>query len=318
MKLAITAIGLAAGLGLVSIVPMGGGTYEPQTPPKSEVDVMDLSSYATDKLTTPLRLLFIHHSCGGQLLANRGPNVGESCIYESHPNGGGLRGQLNEAGYTVHEASYDSEIGANTDIFDWPPKFSNEMAKVLRVEHQDKLLPEGVRNDIVAFKSCFPNNNFRERGEAPGNPAGPELTVENAKAAYRALLTEFQKQPDVLFVAVTAPPLSSVKPKEPLWRSVARVVLKKPLVDVTGSGPLAREFNNWLKATNGWLADYPLKNVVVYDYYDALTGYGRSDYLQYATGDQGQDSHPSDQGNSLVAEAFVPFLNAAVRRAGKN
>jgi hypothetical protein len=58
------------------------------------------------------KLLFIHHSCGGQLLCDRGPAVETSrCVYTSHPNGGGLRGKLTEAGYQVSEASYGSKLG---------------------------------------------------------------------------------------------------------------------------------------------------------------------------------------------------------------
>jgi hypothetical protein len=78
---------------------------------------------------------------------------------------------------------------------------------------------------------------------------------------------------------------------------------------------LAREFNHWLSDTNGWLKNYPLHNVVVFDYYDVLTGNGVSDYSAYAT-DRGYDSHPSREGNEKAAQLFVPFLNQAVRRVG--
>ncbi|MCP4800241.1 MAG: hypothetical protein GY893_09885, partial [bacterium] len=67
-----------------------------------------------------MRLLFIHHSCGGQLMAEQGEKIGgasgsgERCIYDSHPNGGGLRSSLTTAGYEVHEASYESKLGQDT------------------------------------------------------------------------------------------------------------------------------------------------------------------------------------------------------------
>ena len=63
------------------------------------------------------------------------------------------------------------------------------------------------------------------------------------------------------------------------------------------------------------MKDYPLNNVVVFDYYNLLTDDGSSDLLRYPTGG-GFDSHPSREGNEKAAEAFVPFLNKAVRRAG--
>jgi len=184
------------------------------------------------------------------------------------------------------------------------------------VFHQNTYHTDGKRNDIVAFKSCFPNSNFMGAGTPPGNPAGPDLTVWNAKAAYTALLGEFRKQPKILFVCVTAPPLIAASRPEPLWKVLARKILARPRETVDPqSGRRAREFNNWLKAADGWLKDYPLKNVAVFDLYDILTDEGKSDFLRFPTGG-GYDSHPTREGNERAARAFVPVLNRAVRRAG--
>lgn len=255
-------------------------------------------------------LLFIHHSCGGQLLAAPGPAVGADCIYQTHPEGGGLRSLLQASGYRVHEASYGSAVGGKTDIFDWPPKFRGQMDQVLTCDGQDTLFQDGRSNRVVMFKSCFPNNNFRAEGSPPGDPAGPVLTVWNAKAAYAALLPEFRKHPDVLFVCLTAPPLAFKTHPQPLWKLVAKTILGRPVNSRTITGPLARQFNNWLADRNGWLKDYPLKNVAVFDLYGILTA-GKSDFLAFPTG-AGYDSHPSREGNQRAAAAFVPFLNEAV------
>lgn len=89
-----------------------------------------------------LRLLFIHHSSGGQLLASRGQESSSTrCIFRFHPNGGGLRSLLEQNGYEVHECSYGSEIGENTDLFDWLPKFRTNMDRVLTVDENDRRLP---------------------------------------------------------------------------------------------------------------------------------------------------------------------------------
>jgi hypothetical protein len=64
-----------------------------------------------------------------------------------------------------------------------------------------------------------------------------------------------------------------------------------------------------------WLAGYDGVNVVVFDYYDVLTGGGLSNLSAYPTGN-GSDSHPSRAGNEAAAAAFAPFLNRAMRRAG--
>lgn len=297
-------------------VPVGGGSVKEEKLSNTRVDSWDFSNFSTDKLNETIRFLFIHHSCGGQLLADNGIDSGENCIYETHPNSGGLRAKLVDQGYEVHEASYNSEIGNNTDIFDWLPKFQQKMDKILTCDEQDKYYSDGKKNRVVAFKSCYPNSLFVGEGTPPGNPRGPDLTLWNAKASYTALLKELQKYPEVLFVSVTAPPVVNYMESAPLWKVVGRRILGK-LSDeerhIQGS-MLARRFNNWLKSKEGWLKGYPEKNVVVFDYYHILTAEGASNFSIYPT-ENGTDSHPSREGNERAAEAFVPFLNQAVRRA---
>lgn len=302
----------AAGLGVL-LLPVGDNTG-PVPMSTNLVQRRDLSIYADAPPGKALRLLFIHHSCGGQLLAAPGARDGTNCILRTDPNGGGLRSRLEQAGYEVHEASYGSSIGEHTDLFDWLPKFRRQMQPILACDSQDTAYQDGRRNEIVVFKSCFPNNEFVSAGSPPGDPNGPELTVWNAKAACTALLDEFRKYPQVLFVCVTAPPLAPTSPPQPLWKQLAKKALGRG-TSLAVSAPLAREFNNWLSDTNGWLKDGKLTNVVVFDYYDILTGGGASDLSMYPTG-QGYDSHPSREGNEKAAAAFVPFLNRAVRRAG--
>ena len=206
------------------------------------------------------------------MLAAPGPAAGSQCIYTTHPNGGDLRARLERNLYQVHEASYGSIVGQDTDVFDWLPKFRDQMDQILTCDRQDARYQDARRNRIVVFKSCFPNNAFVSEGAAPGNPAGPELTVWNAKAAYTALLDEFRKHPDVLFVCVTAPPLAPKSPPQPLWKTWPRKSWDAPSHHRPHAAPLAREFNNWLASTDGWLKDSQPANVVVFDYYHILTG----------------------------------------------
>jgi len=258
-------------------------------------------------------LLFIHHSCGGQWLAPVGPDSHQACVYESAHNGGGLRDRLLEAGYEVHEASYGSLIGENTDLLDWPNKFRDQMQEIITCDQQDSFYGDSRRNDIVVFKSCFHNNLFDGRGENGRAPGGARLTVESAKAAYVALLDEFAAHPQTLFVAVTAPPLSPGETRR--HREVARRLLGRSRV--RPSGPYAREFNHWLADSEaGWLDSYSGSNVAVFDLYDLLTDGGLSDFSRYPSGARRDDSHPSSEGNKKATEAFIPVLNRAVERAG--
>jgi hypothetical protein len=310
------AAGAVVALGAVALVPVGDETVQaPAT--ASGGPTMDLSSFSGDAPGQSLDFLFIHHSIGGQLLAEHGAEEGRSSIHPTHPNGGGLRRMLEAEGYRVHEASYDSEVGQDTDMRHWLPKFREQLDRILRVQMQDELLPEGERNRIVAFKSCYPNSDYVAQGSPPGDATLPELTVENAKAAMRELLPIFRRHPDTLFVYFTAPPIAPRLPPDPAWKWALKRVLGRGMTAsrLRESARLARGFNDWMKSSDGWLADYEGNNVVVFDYYDLLTGEGRSDLLFYPTG-EGYDSHPSSEGQSKAAEAFVPFLNRAVRRAG--
>ncbi len=296
------------------MVPVKPDTASPPRPP---APTMDLSKFSADKPAKPLRLLFIHHSVGGHLLAEKGPEKERAnCILDTHENGGGLRKKLQAQGYEIHEASYGSEVGDKTDLFDWKPKFQSKMDRILAVDENDKALGAGKKNDVVMFKSCYPNSRFVGEGQAPGNPAGPELTVWNARAAFSSLLEDFKKHPETLYVYLTAPPDAPPGPER------AFKVLMKKLLGKGGAGAaaleqgrLARMFNAWIVSPEGWLKDYPLKNVVVYDFYDALTDNGRSDMLRYPTGD-GTDSHPSSEGNTRAGEPIPALVNRAVRRAG--
>jgi hypothetical protein len=298
------------------IIPIEGDTPEDSSKYQEKVSTVNMRSFGTEKPSRPLHIFFIHHSCGGQLLARAGDDVGDNCIYQSHSNGGGLRDLLEGEGYVVHEASYGSEQGEHTDLFDWLPKFRDLMDKILRSSGPDTYFEDNTQNSIIAFKSCFPNNLFLSEGTPPGNPFGPELTIANAKASYTALLDIFSKHPDVLFVPITAPPLLGGRSREPIWKHIARMILNKPQVDLTNSSRLARKFNNWLKADDGYLKGYPHKNIAVFDYFDILTGYGESNRLIYPSGPNSDDNHPNKEGNTKAAAEFILFLNGAVHRAG--
>jgi hypothetical protein len=265
------------------------------------------SDISSEPPRSPLMLLFIHHSVGGGLLA--GPGQSEtiaSSIWKSHPEGGDLRRALEKQGYIVHEASYGSDIGEATDRADWLPKFRDKMDKVLSCDQNDRRLPDGQRNRIVVFKSCFPESMI-EDGAA----------LSQAQSALSALLPVFAQHPEVLFVHLTSPPLAPLIPAVPLWKRLAKAAMGKPepLARLAKSGPLARQLADWATSPEGWLKDYPNKNVVAFDLFDVLTNHGKSNFLAYPTGG-GLDSHPSKEGNQQVAREFVPFLNRAVRRAG--
>jgi len=148
----------------------------------------------TDPPAEPVRLIFIHHSTGGNWLAD--PNQNEL--------GGDLGRALMENNYYVSATNYGwgpDSIGDATDIPNWVEWFRGERSSV----YLDALYNEGGQNfgdfgswprlvdapagenRIIVFKSCFPNSELEGR---PDDPAAADgwLPVANAKYPYNEIL----------------------------------------------------------------------------------------------------------------------------------
>ncbi len=272
----------------------------------------------------PVKLIFIHHSTGENWLAD---------------DNGGLGVALMKNNYFVSDTNYGwgpDSIGDMTDIGHWwtwfrGPESHRYLSALYRESGQHSSYSRlskdpGGENEIVMFKSCFPNSDVWGN---PGDPVPPiesnplrgnstPLTIENCKGIYLDILNYFRTRPDKLFIVITAPPMTS---------------LREPSTN--------RAFNNWL--VNDWLRGYPYKNVFVFDFYNVLTtnggspdindlGWergnhhrwwkgrvqhktdGGSDLLAYPSGEDHTDNHPSIAGNRKATAEFVPLLNVAYNR----
>lgn len=257
----------------------------------------------------PVKLVFIHHSTGGNWLADPTGN----------DLGGGLGRALMENNYYVSATNYGwgpDSIGDSTDIPHWLDWLRGERSSVylgaLYNENGQNIGDFGVwprlvadpggENQVILFKSCFPNSDLEG---SPTDPPAPEgwLSVSNAKYVYNEILKYFGTRPDKLFVVITAPPLIH-----------------------SAYAANARAFNLWL--VEDWLAEnnYPLNNVAVFDYYNVLTGPDSQhrvvggnvehtytpggNLLYYPSG----DDHPSRAGNAKATEEFMPLLNSFYHR----
>jgi hypothetical protein len=286
----------------------------------SSLSVFVLGEPAAPK--TPVRLVFIHHSVGENWLSD---------------DDGGLGLALKDSNYYVSDTNYDwgpDGIGSSTDIGNWWQWFrgphSTKYLSALYTQDQQSSdysrmsTNPGGENQIVMFKSCFPNSALQgnaddvvlsiENNPLRGEGSGSEFhTVANAKGIYIDLLEYFKTRPDKLFVVITAP----------------------PQVDATYANN-ARAFNNWL--VESWLKNYSVGNVFVFDFYNVLTTNGGSpdtndvgqltgnhhrwlngqiqhktdgdndaspNNSEYPTG----DDHPSAAGNQKATVEFVPLLN---------
>jgi hypothetical protein len=261
-----------------------------------------VSGQQTDNPNPPdqtIKLIFIHHS------------TGENWLRDDY---GGLGQALANNNYFVSDTNYGwgpDTIGDRTDIPNWTEWFSSNqtpvyMNAVFNESGQNSSytrLPNdpGGENQIILFKSCFPNSALEG---SPNDPPSADgwLTVGHAKYVYNEILPYFGAHPEKLFVVITAPPLS-----EPNYAENART------------------FNQWL--VNDWLDEnnYTLPNVAIFDFYNILTArdahhryndgiiehsYSSSNTLAYPSG----DDHPSEIGSRKATEEFLPMLNIFYHR----
>ncbi|MBN1136543.1 MAG: hypothetical protein JXM73_08150 [Anaerolineae bacterium] len=297
-------------------------------PPEAVGGCRQEAAILVDDPSPPLetvKLIFIHHSCGSNWLAD---------------GNGGLGVALRDNNYFVSDTNYGwgpDGIGNYTDIGHWwtwfrGPDSATYLAALYAESEQhasySRLANDpGGENQIIMFKSCYPNSALHGEPNDPVPPIDENLlkgqnynssyhTVANAKGIYIDLLDYFATRQDKLFVVVTAPPLISGA-----WADNARA------------------FNTWL--VEDWLDGYPYSNVAVFDFYNVLTSNGGNWYtndLGWATGnhhryrdsavqyitdqgdntsaypDDGTNDHPSAAGNQKATGEYVELLNIFYNR----
>jgi len=295
-------LGTSSATGLPLVV--SGAASPPLVPPLAQ-------AINPNPPASPVKLIFIHHSCGEYWLRDA----------DAEGYSGGLGVALRDNNYFVSDTNYGwgpDSIGDYTDIGHWWTWFrssdSTTYLNALYTEYDQHSsysrlgTDPGGQNEIVMFKSCFPNSNLQG---SPGDPIPPigsnplrgqdssseDHTISNAKGIYNDLLTYFATRQNRLFIVITAPPVT----------------------DSTYAAN-ARAFNTWL--VNDWLAGYAHKNVAVFDFYNVLTDpdnhhrvhNGSIEYVTsngdgtlYYPGPDG--SHPSAAGNQKARDEFVPLLN---------
>lgn len=244
----------------------------------------------------PVKVVFIHHSVGSNLLADTGPNS----------NGGGLGLLLGQNNYYVRETDYDWDaqdnpgIGSRTDIGLFSYWFSDTrdsggngipdrddiMFSVYNNTHKeaypgytDVLTDPGGENEIVIFKSCYYNSVVRD-----DNSYGVDSirrrssystghTLGNLKILYNEYLEYFKANPDKMFVLIVAPPMME-ESREFTLLDGDRGSYIWPTVTEAANG---RALANWLvgKDQGGWLAenDWVNKNVYVFDLFNVLSDF---------------------------------------------
>jgi hypothetical protein len=179
------------------------------------------------------RIIFLHHSCGENLV-----------------NEGGVREGLAGLGYAFYDHGYNDEglrdadgsytgrnfgvPGDNTD----PDGIADIFSQPLH-DPPDNTFSHLMQYDVIAFKSCYPTSNI-----------GDDAQLNEYKGYYLAARDRMDQYPDKLFVVVTQPP-------------------QVPGNSDRDEGRRARALADWL-GSGEYLAGHP--NVVTFDFFGLLAG----------------------------------------------
>jgi len=184
-------------------------------------------------LAQPIRIMFLHHSCGQNLIEQGGVREALTALgYEFYDHG------YNEEGLRLADGSYTGTHfdvpGDNTD----PDGFAAIFAQPLH-DPPDNTFSHLMQYDVIAFKSCFPTSNIWD-----------DYQLNEYKAYYLAIRDRMDQYPDKIFIPVTMPP---ELPNDSDLEAAAR----------------ARTFTVWLQSDE-YLAGHP--NVFVFDFFGLLAG----------------------------------------------
>lgn len=265
---------------MLALVPLAGCRGR-SVPPEHTSLVVDAGP-DPGKPARRLSMVWHHHSTGDELLQ------------------GGLREALERNGIDFFDINYKEAvvdgyvIGDHTDPQDFPKNFNTpkyfEVIKGWELGAGGETGKVGTsqarkQHDIIMFKSCFPASDIRD-----------ETQLESYKKWYLSLVPTFRAHPQILFVAMSTPPLVKA---ETTPENAAR----------------ARRWARWVTT------EYPRQapNLKVFDLFNALAiAEGKPDQNtlvpQFATAKN--DSHPSRAGARAVTRLFIPWLNRVLREAG--
>ena len=296
-------------------------TLAPTSAPTSQVPTtLPPSQPLNDKV------IFLHHSTGGQLLAD---------------NYGGLGKDLNDAGYFLSDICFEwdapqnANIGDYMDIGNWFTWFADETIQGNGKARRDNIMeavyteydrdsynsanfgsytrniaqPQG-ENSIIIFKSCWSSGDIANSGSSSIRGLDhyqATYTIANCKDIYNAILPYFKAHADKMFIVFTTPP--------------------RPIEEGNTNSTYAdnlRTLDMWM--LEDWLTEnnWKDKNVYVFDYHNILTGVnnhhrvvngveehtiasGSGNYLIPSYHSSG-DEHPNATAQQKVADEFMSLL----------
>jgi len=182
---------------------------------------------------TPTRIIFLHHSCGQNLIDQGGVRPGLTARgYEFWDHGYNEEGLRRADG--SHTGANWNVPGDNTD----PDGFAAIFGQPLH-DPPDNTFSHLMQYDVIAFKSCYPVSNIAD-----------DYQLNEYKSHYRAIRDRIDQYPNKIFIVVTQPP-------------------QVPGSSTPDEANRARAWTQWLQSDE-YLAGHP--NVFVFDFFGHLAG----------------------------------------------
>lgn len=229
------------------------------------------------------RILFIHHSTGGNMLREgeiRAKLYSKTkdvefwdhsynlvhpfpWLFALHPH---LRGLSDENGHYTG-IDYKIKLG-NDNPGDYEAIFTKDPDK-------NYTLKNILGYDVIIFKNCYPTTRIDS-----------DERLERYKRHYRTMREIFDKHKDKTFILFTPPPLRKERTKQAYAKR-------------------AIEFANWLSSEK-YTKGHP--NTHIFNFFGLLAGNDgtlRRDYCRKLP----WDSHPNKKANIEVGEKFVEHLS---------
>jgi len=179
------------------------------------------------------RIIFLHHSCGHNLIEQGGVRQGLTALgYEFYDHGYNSDGLRDASGMSTGR-SFDVP-GDNTD----PDGIAAIFAQPLH-DPPDNTFSHLMQYDVIAFKSCFPTSNIASDDQ-----------LDEYKSYYLSVRDRMDQYPDKVFIVVTQPP-------------------QVPGSSDSAEAARARALANWLKSDQ-FLAGHP--NLFTFDFFGHLAG----------------------------------------------
>jgi hypothetical protein len=192
-----------------------------------------LTSALSAQAQSPVRIIFLHHSCGHNLIEQGDVRQGLSArgyeFYDHGYNGEGLR--LADGSYT---GTHFDVPGDNTN----PDGLAEIFSQPLH-DPPDNTFSHLMAYDVIAFKSCFPVSNIES-----------DRQLRRYQSHYTSIRDRMDQYPEKLFIIVTQPP-------------------QVPGASNPRQARRARELAQWLQSDD-FLAGHP--NIVVFDFFGQLAG----------------------------------------------